>query len=65
MENNRECQHCDGSHPELLSAYFPLFGYTEDDVTAAAAPVFDRFEAATDDLERACVRQRFPRDERA
>ena len=32
MENNRECQHCDGAHPELVTAYFPLFGYSEDDI---------------------------------
>ena len=38
MENNRECQHCDGAHPELVSAYFPLFGYSEDDITPRLRP---------------------------
>ena len=37
MENNRECYHCDG-HPELVSAYFPLHGYTADDVPPTVAP---------------------------
>ena len=55
MENNRECQHCDGAHPELSTAYFPLFGYTEDDITPRLRPVFDRYQAAAADLERACA----------
>ena len=37
MENNRECYHCDG-HPELVSAYFPLHGYTARRRPAPAAP---------------------------
>jgi len=64
VENNRECQHCDGAHPELVSAYFPLFGYTEDDITPRLRPVFDRYQAAAADLERACTVSRFPRDDR-
>ena len=51
MENNRECYHCDG-HPELLSAYFPLHGYTADDVPPRLRRVWDRFEKATADLRR-------------
>ena len=46
MENNRECYHCDG-HPELLSAYFPLHGYTAEDVPPRLRRVWDRFEKAT------------------
>jgi glycine betaine monooxygenase A len=64
MENNRECQHCDGAHPELVSAYFPLFGYSEDDITPRLRPVFERYVAAAADLERACAVRRFPRDDR-
>ncbi|MGE0300458.1 MAG: aromatic ring-hydroxylating dioxygenase subunit alpha, partial [Pseudonocardia sp.] len=59
MENNRECYHCDG-HPELLSAYFPLHGYTAQDVPPRLRRVWDRFEKATADLQAACVRQDFP-----
>ena len=59
MENNRECYHCDG-HPELISAYFPLHGYTADDVPPRLRPVWDRFEQATADLQAACARQGFP-----
>lgn len=59
MENNRECYHCDG-HPELLSAYFPLHGYTAEDVPPRLRRVWDRFEKATEALEAACRRQNFP-----
>ena len=64
MENNRECQHCDGAHPELVSAYFPLFGYSEDDITPRLRPAFERYQVAATDLERACAVRRFPRDDR-
>jgi len=59
MENNRECYHCDG-HPELLSAYFPLHGYTAEDVPPRLRRVWDRFEKASEDLRAVCVRQNFP-----
>jgi Rieske 2Fe-2S family protein len=64
MENNRECQHCDAGHPELLTAYFPLFGYSEDDITPRLRPVFARYQAAAARLESACTANRFPREER-
>jgi glycine betaine catabolism A len=64
MENNRECQHCDGAHPELVSAYFPLFGYSEDDITPRLRPVFERYQAAAASLEQACAVRSFPRDGR-
>ena len=32
MENNRECDHCDGL-PELVCSLFHFFGYAEDDLT--------------------------------
>ena len=61
MENNRECYHCDG-HPELLSAYFPLHGYTAQDIPPRLRPVWDRFEKASAALGAACARQGFPRE---
>lgn len=64
MENNRECQHCDTAHPELITAYFPLFGYSQDDITPRLRPVFERYRAAADRLESACAVSNFPRDER-
>ncbi|MET0451345.1 MAG: aromatic ring-hydroxylating dioxygenase subunit alpha [Mycobacterium sp.] len=64
MENNRECQHCDVAHPELITAYFPLFGYSEDDITPRLRPVFDRYQVAAARLESACTAALFPRDER-
>ncbi|WP_308115478.1 MULTISPECIES: aromatic ring-hydroxylating dioxygenase subunit alpha [unclassified Rhodococcus (in: high G+C Gram-positive bacteria)] len=64
MENNRECQHCDTAHPELITAYFPLFGYSENDITPRLRPVFERYRAAQDHLSNACSVTGFPRDER-
>lgn len=64
MENNRECQHCDGAHPELVTAYFPLFGYTEDDITPRLRPVFERYQAAKAALQQACEARGFPQVER-
>lgn len=61
MENNRECYHCDG-HPELLTAYFPLHGYTADDVPPRLQPVWDRFEEATTALADSCMRSGFPQE---
>lgn len=59
MENNRECYHCDG-HPELLSAYFPLHGYTAADVPPRLRATWDRFAKAEAALGAACRRQGFP-----
>jgi len=64
MENNRECQHCDGAHPELVTAYFPLFGYTEADITPRLRPVFERYQNAATALEQACSLRGFPQEER-
>ena len=61
MENNRECYHCDG-HPELLTAYFPLHGYTAEDVPPRLRRVWERFEAASAALDLACRRQGIPQD---
>jgi Rieske 2Fe-2S family protein len=63
MENNRECYHCDASHPELLGAYYPFYRYTEDDVTPRQRPAWQRFQAATADLSRACALNRYPEHE--
>jgi Rieske 2Fe-2S family protein len=59
MENNRECYHCDG-HPELVSAYFPLFGYSPEDLPPRLRPVYQRYDEAAAALRSACVRQGFP-----
>ncbi len=64
MENNRECQHCDAAHPELITAYFPLFGYSEDDITPRLRPLFARYQTAAASLQSACSANRFPRGDR-
>jgi Rieske 2Fe-2S family protein len=55
MENNRECQHCDVAHPELLDAYFPFNRYAEDDVTPRMRPVYERYQTAQARLRSACA----------
>jgi Rieske 2Fe-2S family protein len=60
MENNRECHHCDASHPELVTAYFPFHRYSEEDVTPRLRPAFERYQAATADLNAVCERSRVP-----
>jgi Rieske 2Fe-2S family protein len=55
MENNRECQHCDAGHPELLDAYFPFIRHSEGDVPPRMRPVFERFQAAQARLKTACA----------
>jgi len=64
MENNRECHHCDGAHPELVTAYFPLFGYSENDITPRLRPVFERYQAAAKHLDEASATTNFPRGDR-
>ena len=61
MENNRECYHCDG-HPELLTAYFPLHGYTEEDCPPRLRPAWARYAQARAELAASCRRQGFPRE---
>jgi Rieske 2Fe-2S family protein len=62
MENNRECHHCDASHPELLTAYFPFHRYSEDDVTPRMRPAFERYQAASAHLDNVCTISKVPRD---
>jgi glycine betaine catabolism A len=62
MENNRECQHCDASHPELITAYFPFHRYSEEDVTPRMRPAFERYQAATEHLDNVCTIGRVPRE---
>jgi len=64
MENNRECQHCDASHPELLEAYFPFNRYSEYDVPARMRPLFERYQAAETRLRSACSLTTIPLETR-
>ena len=54
MENNRECYHCEGGHPELIRTFFPTYGYTEDQIPKRLQPAHQRYLAAEADLEQAC-----------
>ena len=54
MENNRECHHCDASHPELITSYFPFLRYDEEDVTPRMRPTYERYLAATANLDSVC-----------
>ena len=62
MENNRECHHCDASHPELITAYFPFLRYSEEDVTPRMRPVFERYQAAAAHLDGVCAISGVPRE---
>jgi Rieske 2Fe-2S family protein len=64
MENNRECQHCDAGHPELLTAYFPFNRYSEDDVSPRLRSLFERYQAAGARLTSACEAINQPRESR-
>ncbi|GGU16081.1 (Fe-S)-binding protein [Nocardioides albus] len=64
MENNRECHHCDASHPELVTAYFPISRYEAEDVPPRMQSTFERYQEAQAQLEKACEAIGFPVGER-
>jgi Rieske 2Fe-2S family protein len=60
MENNRECYHCEGGHPELICTFFPTYGYAEDQIPARLRPAHERYLNAEALLEQACEERRLP-----
>lgn len=62
LENNRECHHCDASHPELITSYFPFLRYSEEDVTPRMRPIYERYLAATENLDVVCKLNGVPRE---
>ena len=60
MENNRECYHCEGGHPELICTFFPTYGYAEDQVPKRLRPAHERYLQAEALLEQACLERGFP-----
>ena len=54
MENNRECYHCEGGHPELICTFFPTWGLREDQIPDRLRADHDRYLFAEADLERRC-----------
>ncbi len=62
LENNRECHHCDASHPELITSYFPFLRYSEEDVTPRMRPIYDRYLTATENLDNVCKLNGVPRE---
>ena len=54
IENNRECYHCDGGHPELSCSPFPTYGYAAAESPARLQPAFARYLSADADLQRSC-----------
>lgn len=59
MENNRECYHCEG-HPELLCAYFPIHGMTEETLLPSQREAWDREKLAKADLHARCDQYGLP-----
>ena len=60
MENNRECYHCEGGHPELICTFFPTYGYAEDQIPARLQPAHERYRRAEAALEQACEERGLP-----
>jgi Rieske 2Fe-2S family protein len=60
MENNRECYHCEGGHPELICTFFPTYGYAEDQIPARLQPAHERYKRAEAALEAACDARGLP-----
>ncbi|WP_084499972.1 aromatic ring-hydroxylating oxygenase subunit alpha [Brevibacterium album] len=62
MENNRECYHCEGAHPELTATFFPTYGYPEDQIPKRLLPAHARYLEAekrlTVDADRNGLRSR-------
>ncbi|WP_196780810.1 aromatic ring-hydroxylating oxygenase subunit alpha [Nocardioides sambongensis] len=54
MENNRECYHCEGGHPELTRTFFPTWGLDPDQIPPHLQHDHDRYLLAEADLQRAC-----------
>lgn len=53
MENNRECTHC-GGHPELVRSLFPVYGYTDQDISPRLRPAYDRYQRAHAEFVQTC-----------
>jgi glycine betaine catabolism A len=60
MENNRECYHCEGGHPELICTFFPTYGYAADQIPARLRPAHERYLRAEAELEQACEERGLP-----
>jgi glycine betaine monooxygenase A len=60
MENNRECYHCDGSHPELSATFFPTYGYPDDQIPPRLRTAHARYVAAEAELEALCSQRNIP-----
>ncbi len=60
LENNRECYHCEGGHPELIRTFFPTYGYQPDQIPARLQPAHDRYLQAEAALQVACSTRGLP-----
>lgn len=60
MENNRECYHCEASHPELTCVFFPTYGYAEEEIPARLLPAHARYLKAESQLQQRCTERAIP-----
>jgi len=60
LENNRECYHCEGGHPELIRTFFPTYGYQPDEIPARLRAAHERYLAAEATLQAACTVRDLP-----
>ncbi len=64
MENNRECYHCAGNHPELTIPLFEYgFGFSPESMDEAKAKEAHRYECMVDDLHGEWEGSGFPSKE--
>lgn len=54
MENNRECAHC-GGHPELTKAFFPVYAYSEADISPRLRAAWDRYHQVRGAFRARCA----------
>ncbi len=61
IENNRECYHCMGTHPELMQSYVASdLGFDPNDQTEEDAAALAEHEAATRELLARCAALNYP-----
>ncbi|WP_322021724.1 MULTISPECIES: aromatic ring-hydroxylating dioxygenase subunit alpha [unclassified Burkholderia] len=60
IENNRECYHCAGTHPELTASFLPEdFGFCPDNLTDEQLRAFEEYQARNASCQANWAREGF------